>query len=130
MHRVDHCQRVLRALTGVRFPQRLILNACRSRVNQRTASCQPIADIVAGFSERQRDWYGELLADAGPFFGYSLWDDELTPPPQISRREVSLGSPGTVESPAVETVPRPSSDYLNPIRPDRPFPATISLDPF
>ena len=81
MHHLNHCQETLHALTGVIFPEPLLLNAIRSRVNQRTASSESIADVVAGFSSRQRDWYGKLLADAGPFFGYSLWDDELTTPP-------------------------------------------------
>ena len=81
LRRVDYCQRILRALTGVRFPQRLILNGNRSRVNQRTGSSLPVARIVDSFSRRQRDWYGQLLADAGPFFGYNLWNDELSAAP-------------------------------------------------
>src|SRR5579883_2360772 len=44
---MSYCQRTLRALTGVAFPQRLILNASRSKVNQRTTPSLTIRDIVA-----------------------------------------------------------------------------------
>ena len=76
----QYCERALHALTGVHYTPSLILHASQSPVHVRTNASLGIADIVSLFSQRQRNWYGELLADAAGRFGYSLWNNDLTVP--------------------------------------------------
>ncbi len=84
---VHQCQRAFEQLTGVHYAPSLIMNASHNRVNVRTNPRLGIRDIVGRFSRRQRNWYGELLADAAGSFGYSLWSDEL----MVPRLEDALG---------------------------------------
>ena len=68
----EKCQRALKSLTGLEYSRALLDQATQKPVNRRTDARQSIAEMVAGFSARQRDWYTSLLGDIVPYFGYEL----------------------------------------------------------
>jgi hypothetical protein len=69
-----YCLRELKHLTGMDYDPGLVGQAIRKRVNQHV---QPmaIAQIVASFTPRQREWYWLMLREAAPHLGYDLGDD-------------------------------------------------------
>jgi hypothetical protein len=75
LQEVENCLRILHALTGLDYSRTLVEEAILKRVNRRTHGDRSIAEIVAGFSARQRDWYRVMLSDILPSFGYDLLDE-------------------------------------------------------
>lgn len=75
LQQVENCLRILHALTGLDYSRTLVEEATLKRVNRRTHGAPSIAEIVAGFTSRQRDWYRLMLADVVPNFGYDLLDE-------------------------------------------------------
>jgi hypothetical protein len=71
----EKCQKALKSLTGFEYSQALVEQAAQKRVNRRTDGRQSVAEIVAGFTSRQRDWYNRFLRDFVPYFGYELAND-------------------------------------------------------
>jgi hypothetical protein len=72
MSDVEKCQRALKSLTGFEYSHALVEQAAQKRVNQRTDGRQSVAEIVDGFTSRQRDWYNRFLGDIVPYFEYEL----------------------------------------------------------
>jgi hypothetical protein len=71
MSDTTHCLRELAHLTGIDYDPVLVRQAIRKRVNQRTRP-MAIPQILAGFTPRQREWYGLMLREAAPHLGYDL----------------------------------------------------------
>ncbi len=75
LQEVENCLSILHSLTGLEYSRTLVEEATLNRVNRRSHGDKSIAEIVAGFTPRQRDWYRLMLSDILPSFGYDLQDE-------------------------------------------------------